>query len=67
MTDLIVGIILIVILGSAIAYVVKAKRSGVKCIGCPSAGNCSSRNKQNSCGCSSDENHESCGCSCNDK
>ncbi len=47
MKDLIVIIILILILGSAITYIVKAKKKGVKCIGCPSGGNCSS--KSNGC------------------
>lgn len=31
---------------SAAAYLIKAKRSGVKCIGCPAGGNCSSKNKK---------------------
>ncbi len=70
MTDLIIAVIIIVILGLAITYVVKAKKSGAKCIGCPSAGNCSSHNKQSSChcGCPSAENYEynECGCNCND-
>lgn len=35
MENLIVGIIILAIIGFAIAKIVKAKRSGVKCIGCP--------------------------------
>ena len=46
MTDLIVIAILAVVLGAAIRYMVKAKKSGARCIGCP-AGGCSSC----SCGC----------------
>ena len=40
MTDLIVVAILAVVLGGAIRYLVKAKKSGAKCIGC-SSGSCS--------------------------
>ena len=40
MTDLIILGILIIIIGAASIYIVKAKRKGVKCIGCPAAGNC---------------------------
>lgn len=31
----------VLILGGAIAYIIKAKRSGKKCIGCPYANSCS--------------------------
>ena len=40
MTDFIALLILVLILGLAVAYIVKAKRRGVKCIGCPAGGNC---------------------------
>ena len=40
MADLIVGGILLVIVGAAIVYIVKAKKKGIKCIGCPAAGQC---------------------------
>ena len=44
--------IIAVIIASAVIYIVKAKKSGRKCIGCPDGGKC-----QGSCnGCS--------GCSC---
>ena len=33
-------IVLILILSSAIVYIVREKRRGVKCIGCPFAGSC---------------------------
>jgi len=35
MADVILILILLVLVGAAIAYIVKAKKSGVKCIGCP--------------------------------
>lgn len=54
MTDvLVIGIILLVV-GIAVKYILKAKRSGVKCIGCPSAGMCSGKG----------EGHEACNCGC---
>lgn len=50
MTDLIIAVILLVIIGAATAYIMKAKKSGAKCIGCPAGGNCSGRNN-GQCGC----------------
>lgn len=41
MENFIVIVILAVILGSAIIYIVKAKKKGVKCIGCSAACSCS--------------------------
>lgn len=49
MADIIVGGIVLLALGAAIAYIVKEKKKGVKCIGCPSGGNCAHCNG----GCSS--------------
>ena len=42
--DLITIGILIVIIGGASTYIVKSKKRGVKCIGCPSGGKCSQCN-----------------------
>lgn len=41
-SNLIVIGILVILLGAAITYIVRAKKRGVKCIGCPAAGSCSS-------------------------
>ena len=41
MVDLIVIAIVVLIVGSALAYIIRAKKRGVKCIGCPAGGNCS--------------------------
>lgn len=50
--NIIATVVLIAVLGGAIAYIVKSKKNGKKCIGCP--GGCSCDTKQNSCGsCSS--------------
>lgn len=53
LTDFIVIGIVAVIVGLAIAYIIKAKKNGAKCIGCPSGGcNCSSKSCSE-CGCQS--------------
>ncbi|MBQ7896743.1 MAG: FeoB-associated Cys-rich membrane protein [Oscillospiraceae bacterium] len=55
MENLVIILILAVILGLAARYVYKAKKSGRKCIGCPSGGcNCQSNSTkpgQCCCGC----------------
>ncbi len=44
--DIIVSAVLVLIIGGAVAYIVKSKKKGQKCIGCPNAkqcgGNCQS-------------------------
>lgn len=50
MADFVAAVILLILVGGAAAYIVKAKKSGVKCIGCPpaeavpGAGNCPGKN-----------------------
>jgi len=44
MANIIVAGIVLLIVGIAIAYIVKEKKKGVQCIGCPAAGTCQ-RNK----------------------
>ena len=44
---IVIGVILLVI-GAAVGYIVKAKRSGKKCIGCPYSDSCG---KSGGCGC----------------
>lgn len=51
MEDILVLIILVVVLATAIIYVVRAKKKGVKCVGCPNAKNCSKNTENGSCGC----------------
>lgn len=46
MTDMIAAVIIIVIVGLAVAYIRKEKKHGVKCIGCPHAGTCAKKNCQ---------------------
>lgn len=45
MDNYILGAVLLMILGSAIAYIVKAKKNGVKCIGCSACGKCNCHHK----------------------
>lgn len=40
MIDFIAGGIALLIIGAALVYIIKAKKKGVKCIGCPAAGSC---------------------------
>ena len=40
MVDVIIAGILLIIIGAAILYIVKAKKSGARCIGCPDSGSC---------------------------
>ncbi len=57
-TNIVIILILIVILGSACLYIVKAKRNGEKCIGCPMSKQCSTKNHKETectCGCHSEK------------
>lgn len=40
MSNLIVFIILVIILGRAVYYIVSQKKKGVRCVGCDCAGRC---------------------------
>ena len=50
MTDIILALVIIAIVGSAVAYIYKTGKQGGKCIGCPNSG---CRSGQNKGGCSS--------------
>ncbi len=46
--------VIVLIIGGATAYIIKAKKSGKKCIGCPDSGTCG----QSGCsGCNGDCQH----------
>ncbi len=51
--DIIAIVAIALIVGGAVFYIVRAKRRGEKCVGCPYAkkcgGNCGSNAKQNKC------------------
>ena len=52
MTNFILVIILLIILGAAITYIVKEKKKGAVCIGCSHAECCANRkNSDSDCGC----------------
>jgi len=64
METVILIFVLVAIVGGAIAYIVRAKKNGVKCIGCPAGGSCGSKKEGASCsGCSSCRS-EGCSCGC---
>ena len=49
--NIIIIAVLAAILSVAIAYIVKAKKSGKKCIGCPDADICAAKKSGCNCGC----------------
>jgi len=44
MVDFLIVIVLLIILGAAIIYIVKAKKNGARCVGCPDSGSCAGCN-----------------------
>ncbi len=49
MTDFIIAAVLVLIVGAAVLYIWKAKKSGKKCIGCPDGCTCSGKDKGSCC------------------
>lgn len=61
MDNLIAIVLIAVILGTAITYIIRAKKKGVTCIGCPSCGSCGHSHQ----GESDEEENHTCGtCTC---
>ena len=54
-TDWIVIGVIVLVIGGAVAYIIKAKKSGKKCIGCPDSGSCGG-----SCGTKSESASSAC-------
>lgn len=48
MVNTILAIILVIVIGTAAGYLIRAKKRGVTCIGCPSGCSCSHEQKQQS-------------------
>lgn len=48
MTDFLVALVVLLIICLAVVYIVKEKKKGAKCIGCPAAGTCG-KNAKCSC------------------
>ena len=55
MANVVVGAIVVAAVGAAIAYIVKEKKRGVTCIGCPHAGTCAKK-RQGGCSSHDDRN-----------
>ena len=52
MENMIIIAILLLIVGGAVCYIVKEKKKGTVCIGCPHAGTCASKSGHDSqCSC----------------
>jgi len=64
LTDIIVIAIIILIVGGATAYIIRAKKRGQKCIGCPDSKACASNSKNGNSTCSG--SCSSC-CGCHEK
>lgn len=47
--DCVIIAVIVLIIGSASAYIIKAKKSGKKCIGCPDGCSCSSNKNASAC------------------
>ena len=47
MDNIIATVVLIAIIGGALAYIINAKKNGQKCIGCPHSKKCSSKKNCN--------------------
>ena len=56
MVDIILILLVIALLGAAIAYIVKEKKKGTVCIGCPLAGQCAKQRSGQ--GCSSEKQEQ---------
>ena len=54
MINIVITAVIVLIVGSAVAYIIKQKRSGRKCIGCPNAKHCASARSGCNCGSNDD-------------
>lgn len=63
--DVIAIILIVLIIGAAIFYIVKAKKRGQKCIGCPYSKTCNSKNTSPH-SCQNKTNNTDC-CNCKQK
>ena len=49
--DLIIVAILLVVIGLSAMYVIREKKKGTKCIGCPHSKSCGSHSETHTCNC----------------
>lgn len=54
MESIIIAVIILVVVGLAAAYIIKEKKAGKKCIGCPYSSECAAKNK---CSCGADNSN----------
>jgi hypothetical protein len=59
--DIIVIAVIVLVIGGASAYIIKAKKSGKKCIGCPNSAVCSSGQTEGGCSGSCEHCSSCCG------
>ncbi|MBE6674532.1 MAG: FeoB-associated Cys-rich membrane protein [Ruminococcaceae bacterium] len=50
--------VIVAIVGGALAYIIYAKKSGKKCIGCPDSKSCSGKCGSCGCGCGAKDNEQ---------
>ena len=63
MTDIILVAVIGAMVVAAVRYIIRARRSGAKCIGCPSGGCCShGQGEMNSCACGGGGQEHGCRC-----
>ena len=58
LTDIIAVMVIVAVVGLAVTYIVKERKKGNRCIGCPHAKTCAKKAKENSCCCSSKNDTE---------
>lgn len=58
MENYIIIAVVVLIVAAVIAYIVKAKKSGKKCIGCPDGGSCGKESSCCSCGCGGEKTEQ---------
>ena len=63
MVNIVAGAIIVALVAAALTHIVRAKRRGVKCIGCPDAG-CCCQSTAESAASGDDDAAGGCGCHC---
>lgn len=54
MVDFLIIAIVFIVLAVAIVHIIKEKKKGTRCIGCPAAGTCSQNHGEGGCSCHTD-------------
>lgn len=47
MENIVAVLVLLILVGGSVFYLIRAKRNGVKCVGCPAGGSCSAKHQKN--------------------